>query len=71
MKRQHSALFAALLAGCSMHHNPAGSAGSSQVVVKVNDKEITINQVNVALDSIEAEQITPELTRSAVDRLVD
>jgi EpsD family peptidyl-prolyl cis-trans isomerase len=72
MQRQHIALFAALLAGCGMHHTTPGSGSAgSQVVVKVNDKEITINQVNVALDSIEAEQITPELTRSAVDRLVD
>jgi EpsD family peptidyl-prolyl cis-trans isomerase len=69
MKRQHSALLAMLLAGCGMHHSPG--SGGSQVVVKVNDKEITINQVNVALDSIEAEQITPELTRAAVDRLVN
>jgi peptidyl-prolyl cis-trans isomerase C len=64
-----TALLTTIITGCGMHHSPG--SGGSQVVVKVNDKEITINQVNVALDSIDAEQITPELTRSAVDRLVN
>lgn len=59
-----------LLAGCGMHHT-ANTSDGSQVVVKVNDKEITINQVNTALDSVDAPTITPEVTRTTVDRLVN
>jgi peptidyl-prolyl cis-trans isomerase C len=43
---------------------------SSQVVAVVNDKEITVSQVNQALRGAKVEAVTPEVTRQAVDSLV-
>jgi peptidyl-prolyl cis-trans isomerase C len=63
-----AALVALTLVGCGTHHGP--SSDSSQVVVRVNDKEITINQVNSVLGAADG-TITPEVTRAAVDRLVN
>lgn len=54
------------LAACS-HHAPS----SSQVVAQVNDREITISQLNQALNAINPDTLTPGITRRAIDTLVD
>jgi peptidyl-prolyl cis-trans isomerase C len=60
-------LLAALcVAGCARH-----AQTKSQVVAKVNDKEITISQLDQALDSMNPDTLTPEVTRRAIDSLVN
>ena len=54
------------LVGCVRH-----AATRSQVVVKVNDREITVSQLNEALDTINPDGLTAEVTRRAIDSLVD
>ncbi len=52
--------------GCVRH-----APGHSQVVARVNDREITLSQLNQALDTVDPEALTPEVTRHAIDSLVD
>jgi peptidyl-prolyl cis-trans isomerase C len=59
-------LTALSVVGCVRH-----APGRSQVVVKVNDREITLSQLNQALDSADPEALTAEVTRHAIDSLVD
>jgi EpsD family peptidyl-prolyl cis-trans isomerase len=54
------------VAGCVRH-----APGRSQVVVRVNDREITVSQLNEALDTINPDALTAEVTRQAIDSLVD
>jgi peptidyl-prolyl cis-trans isomerase C len=54
------------LAGCSRHPQ-----AQSQVVAKVNDREITISQLNQALSDINPDTLTPEITQRAIQSLVD
>jgi EpsD family peptidyl-prolyl cis-trans isomerase len=63
--------FAAVLTllnlGACTHHSQA----SSQVVAKVNDREITVSQLNQALNVIDPDTLTPDVTRRAISSLVD
>jgi peptidyl-prolyl cis-trans isomerase C len=59
-------LVALSIAGCVRH-----APGRSQVVVKVNDREITLSQLNQALDSVDSAALTPDVTRRTLDSLVD
>ncbi len=59
-------LAALCVAGCVRH-----AQTKSQVVAKVNDKEITISQLDQALDAINPDTLTPEVTRRAIDSLVN
>ncbi len=54
------------MGGCVRH-----APGRSQVVVRVNDREITVSQLNEALDTLNPESLTAEVTRQAIDSLVD
>jgi EpsD family peptidyl-prolyl cis-trans isomerase len=54
------------LTACSRHPQT-----KSQVVAKVNEREITVSQLNQVLDAINPETLTPEVTRRAIDSLVD
>jgi peptidyl-prolyl cis-trans isomerase C len=53
--------------GACTHH----SQNKSQVVAKVNDHEITVSQLNQALNDVDPETLTPDVTRHAIDSLVD
>jgi EpsD family peptidyl-prolyl cis-trans isomerase len=62
-------VLACALAGlfaCSRH-----SQTKTQVVAKVNDREITVSQLNQTLASINPETLTPQVTREAIDSLVN
>jgi peptidyl-prolyl cis-trans isomerase C len=54
------------LGACTPH-----SQARSQVVAKVNDHEITVSQLNQALNVIDPETLTPDVTKRAIDSLVD
>ncbi len=54
------------LVGCTRH-----AQTRSQVVAKVNDHEITVSQLNQALNVIDPDTLTPDVTRKAIDSLVD
>jgi EpsD family peptidyl-prolyl cis-trans isomerase len=56
---------AAAIAGCGNRDNNR----SSQVVATVNDKEITVTQLDMVIRSTGAQEVTPELTRKALDSL--
>jgi peptidyl-prolyl cis-trans isomerase C len=51
---------------CSHH-----AQTKSQVVAKVNDREITVSQLNQTLTVINPETLTPQVTREAIDSLVN
>jgi peptidyl-prolyl cis-trans isomerase C len=55
------------LSGCGK----ASAPGSTQVVARVNDKEITISQLNETLQSTTTGPVTPEVTRQAITKLVN
>jgi EpsD family peptidyl-prolyl cis-trans isomerase len=55
------------LAGCN---RASSNHRSSQVVATVNDKEITVAQLNQALRAAKVEAVTPEVTKQAIDSLV-
>jgi EpsD family peptidyl-prolyl cis-trans isomerase len=54
------------LTGCTRH-----SQAKSQVVAKVNDHEITVSQLNQALNVINPDTLTPDVTKRAIESLVD
>ena len=54
------------LSACSRH-----SQTKTQVVAKVNDREITVSQLNQTLAVINPETLTPQVTREAIDSLVN
>jgi EpsD family peptidyl-prolyl cis-trans isomerase len=57
-----AACFAALLSSCNQHTEPGHS---TQVVAKVNDNEITLDELHAAVDAIGAD------TNTLVDSLID
>jgi peptidyl-prolyl cis-trans isomerase C len=59
-------VLAALLAGCG-----AGSKKSTQVVATVNDEEITINQLDLALQQAKVESASADLAKQAMESLVN
>jgi len=59
-------LFATAFGGCSSKGSPGKN---SQVVATVNDKEITATQLNRVLQSSGVAEITPEVTRRALESL--
>ena len=59
---------AALLASCG---EGGKSSAKSQVAARVNDREITVSQLNQTLQEINPEAVTPAVTRRALDALVD
>ena len=58
----------ALIAGCG---RASSGAGGTQVVAKVNDKEITTSQLNQVLQASGTKERTPEVVRQAIDSLVN
>jgi EpsD family peptidyl-prolyl cis-trans isomerase len=66
-RTQSVALVALVLAACG------GSKGeqTSQVVAKVDDSEITVSQLSEALAARGADAATPDVTRQAVDSLIN
>jgi EpsD family peptidyl-prolyl cis-trans isomerase len=59
------ALTTATLAACGAKSD----SRSSQVVATVNDKEITVTQLDMVIRSTGAREVTPELTKQALDSL--
>src|SRR5689334_8138215 len=53
------------LTACSRH-----AQTNSQVVATVDDREITVSQLNQALAGVNPDALTPALTRQAIDSLV-
>ena len=67
MSRWSVAIVALLLTACG-----GGKSGqTSQVVAKVDDSEITVSQLSDALASRGGEGVSPDVTRQAVDSLID
>ncbi|HVY79737.1 MAG TPA: EpsD family peptidyl-prolyl cis-trans isomerase [Steroidobacteraceae bacterium] len=62
-----AAVVASLLTACA-----GGKSGqTSQVVAKVDDSEITVSQLSEALAARGGQPVSPEVTREAVDSLID
>ncbi len=62
------------LSACAMLLAACGSSGKlpkSQVVANVNDREITISQLNQALQTLDPPAVTAAITKNAVDSLID
>jgi EpsD family peptidyl-prolyl cis-trans isomerase len=58
-----------LLAGCDSHSTP--SAGATQVVARVNGRELTVSQLNLALEQARASDLSPAVTKRVLDGLID
>jgi EpsD family peptidyl-prolyl cis-trans isomerase len=56
------------LTACGSQHH---SAAKSQVVAKVNDREVTTMQLNQTLQALNPPSLTPEVTQHALSSLVD
>jgi peptidyl-prolyl cis-trans isomerase C len=56
------------LAACGSQHH---AAAKSQVVAKVNDRELTTMQLNQTLQALNPPKLTPEVTKHALSSLVD
>jgi peptidyl-prolyl cis-trans isomerase C len=54
------------LAACGRHQQT-----NSQVVARVNNGEITVSQLNQALNAADPETVTPQITQKAIDSLVN
>jgi peptidyl-prolyl cis-trans isomerase C len=67
MGRGSIAMVALLLTACG----GGKGAQTSQVVAKVDDSEITVSQLSEALASRGGEAVSPNVTREAVDSLID
>jgi EpsD family peptidyl-prolyl cis-trans isomerase len=63
-----AASLASVLVACG---TGGGSHKTSQVVATVNDKEITVSQLDLALQSASVETLTQDVAKQAVDSLVD
>lgn len=59
---------ASLLSACGADH---GGGKSSQVAAVVNDKEITVTQLNRLLQTTGVSEVTPALKRKALESLAD
>jgi len=58
-----------LLSGCGPNISP--SAASTQVVARVNGHELTVSQLNLALEETSASDLNPAVTKRVLDSLID
>src|SRR5580658_8188845 len=58
-----------LVSGCGSHGTPEESA--TQVVARVNGRELTVSQLNRALIETHASDTNPAATQLALNRLID
>jgi EpsD family peptidyl-prolyl cis-trans isomerase len=62
-------ILALLLSACGPNNSP--SAAPTQVVARVNGRELTVSQLNLALEQTQATDLSPAVTKRALDGLID